>query len=179
MKVVGIAGSLLPKAYVRRLLEASALELPAPVEFEIWDGLADVPPFEDGLPLPRPVADLCEALSEADGMLVTAPAYSVLPPQLVHTLEWISSQYGGTILLGVPVVVVTACLRPYESMWTQTRLQAHLAAAGASVYCADATLSPALVQFDVTGRITDQVFRTRLRQVLHHLWPASLTGSRA
>ncbi|MEV7969462.1 NAD(P)H-dependent oxidoreductase [Sphaerisporangium sp. NPDC088356] len=178
MRVVGIAGSLLSKAYVRRLLEASGRELPASAEFEIWDGLDQVPPFEDG-PLPRPVDDLCHALSGADGVLLTAPGHSVLPPELSHALDWMSSQHGGTVLLGKPVVVVTSCLRPYESLWTQTQLRRALGAAGAVVYGADATVSPGLGQFDPTGRINDPAFRERLREVLSHLSSTSLARSTA
>ncbi|MEU8272366.1 NAD(P)H-dependent oxidoreductase [Sphaerisporangium sp. NPDC049002] len=178
MKVVGIAGSLLSKAYVRRLLEASGRELPASAELQIWDGLDQVPPFEEG-PLPRPVDELCHALADADGMLITAPGHSVLPPQLSHALDWMSSQHGGTVLLGKPVVVVTSCLRPYESMWTQTQLRRALGAAGAVVYGADATVSPELGQFDPAGRLVDPAFRERLREVLSHLSSASLAKSSA
>ncbi|MFC4536048.1 NADPH-dependent FMN reductase [Sphaerisporangium dianthi] len=176
MRIVGIAGSLLSNAYVSRLLEASARELPARLELEVWDGLERVPPVEDG-PLPASLEELCDRLARADGMLITAPAHSVLPPQLIHTLDWVASQHGGTVLLGKPALVVTACPRDYESMWTQTRLRRALASAGAHAWGADLAVSPMFGHFDAEGRIADPAVRARLRAALDHLRPLSLVSS--
>ncbi|WP_214414095.1 NAD(P)H-dependent oxidoreductase [Sphaerisporangium fuscum] len=166
MKVIGIAGSLPPRSYVRRLLEASGRGLPAQVEFEIWDGPAGVPPVGDGPP-PPPVTRLCDALASADGMLIAAPAHSVLPPELCHLLEWLASSHGGTALLGKPVVVVTACPRPYEAMWTQTLLRKMLEEAGATVYGVDLAVSSA-----TDGASVDPASRARLADALGRLVPA-------
>jgi chromate reductase len=48
MKIIGIAGSLRQGAYVWRLLEAASWEFPATVDFEIWEGLDQIPPVTDG-----------------------------------------------------------------------------------------------------------------------------------
>ncbi|WP_326823249.1 NADPH-dependent FMN reductase [Streptosporangium sp. NBC_01756] len=176
MKIIGMAGSLRPGSYVRRLLEASARELPASVDFETWDGLDRVSPFRDG-PLPQRVDELCHTLSAADGMLIVAPAYSVLPPQLGHALNWMASQRGGAVLVGKPVAVVTACLHAHEAMWTQTELRRALGAAGAVVYGTDLVVSPVLSQFDSDGRIIDPEFRDRLHSVLDGLCAPSLAKS--
>jgi chromate reductase, NAD(P)H dehydrogenase (quinone) len=173
MRIVGIAGSLRPGAYVWRLLEAAARELPATVDFEIWRGLEQVPPFEDG-ELPRPVADLWHLLSAADGALITAPAHSAVPPQLGHTLDWISSARGGAVLVGKPVGVVTACPRAHEGMWTQIQLRRALGAAGAVVCGAELAVSPTPDQFDADGRLADQAYRNRLRDVLDEICSPSL-----
>ncbi|MGV9328305.1 NAD(P)H-dependent oxidoreductase [Streptosporangium sandarakinum] len=167
MKIIGIAGSLRSGAYVRRLLEASGHELPASAGFGIWEGLEEVPPFEDG-PLPGPVEELCRALSAADGVLIAAPAYSDLPPQLRHALDW-ASRRGGAVLVDKPVGVVTACLRPYEAIWTQIELRRVLGVAGAAVHGVDLPVSPAAGRFDEAGRIADPELRDRLRPVLRHL----------
>ncbi|MEV4247522.1 NAD(P)H-dependent oxidoreductase [Streptosporangium canum] len=174
MKIIGIAGSLRPGAYVRKLLEASARELPASVDFEIWDGLDQVPPFQEG-PLPQRVDELCHILSGADGLLVAAPAHSVLPPQLGHALAWAASSRGGAVLVGKPAAVLTACLHAHEATWTQTELRRALGAAGAVVYGADLVVSSALSQFDSEGRLVDPEFRDRLCTVLEGLCKPSLT----
>ncbi|MET8145710.1 NAD(P)H-dependent oxidoreductase [Sphaerisporangium sp. NPDC005288] len=178
MRIVGIAGSVLSNAYVSRLLEAAGRELPARAELAVWDGLERVPPVEEG-PLPSPLSRLCDRLARADGLLITAPAHSVLPPQLTHALDWIASQHGGTVLLGKPALVVTSCLRHHEAMWTQTRLQRALAAAGAHVQGADLAISPAFGHFDAEGRVTDAAVRARLRSALDHLRPPSAASSAA
>ncbi|MEU9834137.1 NADPH-dependent FMN reductase [Streptosporangium sp. NPDC048047] len=171
MKIIGIAGGLRPGAYVGRLLEASGRELPASVGFDTWEGLEEVPPFEDG-PLPGPVEELCRALSAADGVLIAAPAHSDLPPQLRHALDWAASGRGGAVLVDKPVGVVTACLRPYEAIWTQIELRRALGAAGAVVHGVDLPVSPAAGRFDEAGRVADPELRNRLRQVLRHLCAA-------
>ncbi|MEV0753511.1 NAD(P)H-dependent oxidoreductase [Streptosporangium sp. NPDC050280] len=178
MRIVGIAGSLRPGAYVWRLLEAAARELPATVDFEIWRGLEQVPPFEEG-GLPRPVSDLWHRLSAADGVLITAPAHSALPAQLGHTLDWIVSARGGAVLMGKPAGVVTACPRAHEGMWTQIQLRRALGAAGAVVRGAELAVSTTPVPFDADGRLADQDYRARLRDVLDEVCSLSLaeTGS--
>ena len=55
MRIVGIAGSLRKDSWNRKLLLAAAELLPEDVEFELWDGLKAVPPYDegdDGLPAP-------------------------------------------------------------------------------------------------------------------------------
>ncbi|WP_433236965.1 NADPH-dependent FMN reductase [Streptosporangium sp. CA-135522] len=183
MKIIGIAGSLRPAAYVQKLLGAAVRELPARVDFEAWDGLEQVPSFQSGPlplqdgPLPRRVDEMCHTLSRADGLLITAPAHSALPVQLTHALEWASSQRGGAVLVGKPVAVVTACLRAHEAMWTQTELRRALAAAGAIVYGVDLVVSPAVSQFDSDGRLVDSEFRDRLCKVLEELCSTPLAKS--
>ncbi|MDP9867705.1 MULTISPECIES: NADPH-dependent FMN reductase [Streptosporangium] len=168
MKIVGIAGSVRPGAYVRKLLEASARELPASADFEIWDGLDQVPPFQDG-PLPPGVEQLCRTLSGADGVLIAAPAHSALPAQLGEALEWAASRRSGAVLVGKPVAVVTACLYAHEATWTQIELCRALAAAGAIVHGVDLLVSPAVSQFDSEGRLVDPAFRARLCGMLEKL----------
>jgi chromate reductase, NAD(P)H dehydrogenase (quinone) len=49
--IAGIAGSLRRGSYNHALLRAAACDLPPDVEFTIWDGLEQVPPFSE---TPRP-----------------------------------------------------------------------------------------------------------------------------
>ena len=53
------------------------------MEFEIWDGLKAVPPYDeddDGHPAPPPVAALREAIAAADAVLVATPEYNSSSP---------------------------------------------------------------------------------------------------
>ena len=55
MTVLGISGSLRRDSYNSRLLRAAAELLPPGAELEEFDGLRDVPPFdEDSEHTPRP-----------------------------------------------------------------------------------------------------------------------------
>ncbi|MBG0830260.1 NAD(P)H-dependent oxidoreductase [Planomonospora sp. ID67723] len=165
MRIVGIAGAFRPGAHVRRLLDAVARQLPESAEFEIWDGLERVPPVGNGR-LPAEVDELCRVLSAADGLLITAPEHSVLPVQLKHALSWAASPMAGGVLVGKPVAVVTACVRPHEAMWTQVELHWLLGAGGAVVHRADLPVFPAARQFNVIGRLADPVARERAGSAL-------------
>ncbi|MFC7642085.1 NADPH-dependent FMN reductase [Streptosporangium lutulentum] len=149
----------------------------ATADFEIWEGLDRIPPVVDG-ELPQPVDELYRMVSEANGMLITAPAHSTLPVQLSNALGWLSSPRAGAILLGKPVGVVTACLRPHEAMWTQTHLRRALGAAGAIVYGADLAVSSGRSRFDATGKLADKEFRGRFHKVLDELCSPSLAKAR-
>src|SRR6266545_1018271 len=47
MKILGISGSLRRGSYNTSLLSAAASLLPADVEFELWGGLKEVPPYDE------------------------------------------------------------------------------------------------------------------------------------
>src|SRR5207247_1294781 len=69
MKILAIAGSLRRDSYNRKLLLEAAELLPAGVELELWEGLKDVPPFDEddeSGPAPAAVAQLRDAIAGAD-----------------------------------------------------------------------------------------------------------------
>ena len=77
MKVLGVSGSLRSESYNTKLLRAAARLLPAGVELEIWDGLKDIPPYDeddDVEPAPAAVAALRAALAGADALLFATPS---------------------------------------------------------------------------------------------------------
>ncbi|MEV4098017.1 NAD(P)H-dependent oxidoreductase [Streptosporangium saharense] len=176
VRIVTIAGSLHREAYVHRLLRAVTRELPEGAVAEDWDGLGGVTPLSEGPP-PREIDRLCHALSGADGALITAPAHSVMPVQLRQALGWVSSGRGGAVLVGKPVVVVTACPRPHEALWARTELGQALASAGASVHGIDLILSAGAGRLDAEGRLDDPDLRERLRPALKLLCAPSLARS--
>nr|BFE82521.1 hypothetical protein GCM10020093_051220 [Planobispora longispora] len=185
MRIVGIAGVLRPQAYVRRLLDAAALELPGspalsrvtglpgrseppeagPPRFEVWEGLDRIPSARTG-PIPAEADEFCRVLSAADGMVITVPGYNLLPEQLGHALDWAASPLAGGALVGKPVAVITSCVSPHEAIWAQTELHRLLGAGGAVVYGVDLTVLPGTRQFNVIGRLADPVARDRIRTAL-------------
>ena len=59
MKILGISGSLRRGSYNTGLLRTAARLFPADVEFELWDRLKEVPPYDeddDTEPAPRGAA---------------------------------------------------------------------------------------------------------------------------
>ncbi len=54
MRLLGIAGSLRSGSYNRELLRLAAAALPEGVELETWDGLRDLPAYDEDTEEPAP-----------------------------------------------------------------------------------------------------------------------------
>ena len=88
VRVLGISGSLRRDSFNTRLLAAAADGLPDDVELVRWDGLADVPPFDEDAeagPAPAAVADLRAAIADADAVLFATPEYNGSVPDSSRT----------------------------------------------------------------------------------------------
>ena len=112
MRILGIAGSLRRDSHNARLLRHVAERAPAGVEIEIWDGLKAIPPYDgddDVEPAPDPVADLRDAIAEADGLLIATPEYnSSIPGVLKNAIDWASRPRASTPLQNKPAAVIGA-----------------------------------------------------------------------
>src|ERR671932_1966717 len=163
MKVLGIAGSLRPGSHNRKLLRAARELLPADVELELWDGLKDVPPYDeedDVEPAPAAVARLRAAIAGADAILFATPEYnSSIPGQLKNAVDWASRPIATNVLRHKPVAVVGASTGMFGAVWAQAELRKVLAATGARVLDAELPVPRAPMQFDDEGRLADDELR--------------------
>ena len=136
MKVLGISGSLRSGSYNTQLLRAAEELLPAEVEFVVYDGLKDVPPFDeddDFEPAPAAVTALRRAIGEADAVLIATPEYnSSVPGVLKNALDWVSRPIATNTLRNKPVAVVGASTGAFGAVWAQAELRKVLAAIGAN-----------------------------------------------
>jgi chromate reductase, NAD(P)H dehydrogenase (quinone) len=159
MKILGISGSLRRDSYNTKLLRAAEELLPAEVEFELYEGLKAIPPYDeddDGDDAPESVTALREAIREADGILISTPEYnSSIPGQLKNALDWVSRPIATNTLRNKPVVVVGASTGAFGAVWSQAELRKVLAAIGARVVDADVALGHAPTRFDEAGRLVD------------------------
>jgi chromate reductase len=113
MRVLGISGSLRRDSYNSALLRAAAQRLPDGVELEVFERLAEIPPYDADLEeadeTPDAVADLRERMRAADAVLVATPEYnSSIPGALKNALDWASRPAGESSLMGTPAAVVGA-----------------------------------------------------------------------
>jgi chromate reductase, NAD(P)H dehydrogenase (quinone) len=172
MRILGISGSLRSGSHNARLLAAAAEELPPDAELVVWDGLRDVPPFdEDEETAPPPGAQaLLDALDEADALLVATPEYnSSVPGQLKNALDWASRPFATCPLRNLPVAVIGASTGAFGAVWAQAELRKVLGASGARVVQGDVALGHAHERFDDAGRLVDDEARDRLAEVLAEL----------
>ncbi|SDJ80625.1 NADPH-dependent FMN reductase [Nonomuraea jiangxiensis] len=171
MKIIGIAASLHAGSFINRLLEAAGGELPEGVDFEVWQGLGEIPPYTAGPAVPASVRELSRLVASSDAVLVTAPEHSLLPAELTYALDWMAALGE---LSGKHVAAMSASARACGAMWAQAELYKQLQGAGAVVMGAELVISPVWPHFDEDGHLTSPDLRAQVRAVIGQLCPAQV-----
>ena len=184
MRILGISGSLRSESHNTKLLRASGEILDArDVELTLYDGLEDVPPYDeddDRDPAPAAVSRLREAVAGADAILFSTPEYnSSVPGQLKNALDWVSRPIATNPLRNKPVAVVGATTGMFGAVWAQAELRKVLAATGARVVDGEVAVGQAHTRFDEEGRLTDEEIREQLETVVDTLVAATLARAEA
>jgi len=137
MRVLGVSGSLRRNSFNSALLRAAAERLPGGAELVEYEGLSDVPPYDEDVEragAPAAVETLREAVRSADAVLIATPEYnSSIPGQLKNALDWISRPAGRSALNGKPAAVVGASTGMFGAVWAQAELRKVLGAMGGRV----------------------------------------------
>src|SRR6186997_862975 len=107
IKILGISGSLRSNSSASAILNVVSGLAPQNVEFTIYNGLAEIPAFNDSNEIPEPVAHFIKLLSEADGVFFCIPEYAFgVPGALKNALDWTVSS--STAFPDKPVALITA-----------------------------------------------------------------------
>jgi chromate reductase len=173
MKILGISGSLREGSYNTSLLRVAAGLLPDEVQFELWGGLKEVPPYDeddDTDEAPAAVAAFREAIAGADAVLIATPEYnSSVPGQLKNAIDWASRPLATNPLRNKPVAVVGASTGAFGAVWAQAELRKVLAATGARVVEGEIAVGHAPTRFDEDGRLVDENLLEELQEVVSML----------
>jgi chromate reductase len=173
MKILAIAGSLRRDSHNRRLLLAAAELLPPDVDFELFEDLKAVPPYDeddDLEPAPAAVARLRAAIADADALLFATPEYnSSIPGQLKNALDWASRPIASSVLRNKPVAVIGASTGAFGAVWAQAELRKVLAAVGARVLDVELAVGHAAERFDKQGRLADESVREQMEETIDAL----------
>lgn len=171
--ILGIAGSLRRASLNRTLLTAAGQELPEHASLVIFDGLGDVPPFDEDAEageVPPAVAELRAAIEAADGLLFATPEYNgSIPGQLKNALDWASRPREAASLAGKPAMVIGASPLPQGATWAQQELRKVLGLTGAEVTDSHLPVPHSFRQFDENGGLLDDAIRDALREQLADL----------
>ncbi|WP_280492672.1 NAD(P)H-dependent oxidoreductase [Nocardia asiatica] len=137
-RILALVGSLRAASVNRRLAEAAAQTAPDGVEVTLYDGLADVPFYNEDIDVPGAVPAaaraLRDAVAEADGLLVVTPEYNgTLSAVLKNAIDWASRPYGAGAIQGKPTAVVSASISPNAAQWAHGDAVKALGVAGARV----------------------------------------------
>jgi chromate reductase len=152
MKVLAVSGSLRAGSYNTALLEEAAKLAPAGVEVELWEGLGDLPVYDqdiDGDDVAASVRRLREDWGAADAILFATPEYNgSVPGGLKNAVDWASRPKGAAVLLNKTVAVVGASMGQFGALWAQQDLRRILGIAGARVVGTELPVSRAHEGFD-------------------------------
>jgi chromate reductase len=136
MRILGIPGSLRAGSLNEQLLHLTAEELPEGVELELYDDLAEIPPYDQDLDdlQPDTVQRLKTAIAESDAILVATPEFNgSIPGQLKNAFDWVSRPRDESPIRSKPVAVIGASTSSFGGIWAQRELKKVLGIMGARV----------------------------------------------
>jgi len=185
MRVLGISGSLRRDSHNTTLLRAAgALADQHGAEFEVFDGLKAIPPYDEDDDIgngPAAVAHLRQAIADADALLFATPEYnSSIPGVLKNAIDWASRPLATSPLRNKPVAVIGASTGMFGAVWAQAELRKVLGAAGARVTEVELAVGHAHEHLDAAGRLVDptqeEALRDSVRVLLGELDNAALAA---
>jgi len=168
VRVLGISGSLRRDSHNTTLLRAAGqLVEELGVEFEEFDGLKAIPPYDEDDDVgsgPVAVARLRQAIAEADAVLFATPEYnSSIPGVLKNAVDWASRPVATGPLRNKPVAVIGASIGMFGAVWAQAELRKVLGATGARVTEVELAVGHAHEHLDPAGHLVDPTQEEALR----------------
>jgi chromate reductase, NAD(P)H dehydrogenase (quinone) len=181
--VLGFSGSLRKGSCNAALLRASQEMLPAGMTLETFE-LAPIPLFNqdflDAGDFPESDGFFKSQIAAADALLIATPEYNYsIPSVLKNSIDWASRPAKGSPLNGKPLAIMAA-----GGMMGTSRAQYHLRQVAVCTNMfpfntPEVTVPMARQKFDVEGRLTDELTRSFVRQLLEALyaWTNRLRGT--
>jgi chromate reductase len=170
VRILAISGSLRRDSQNTSLLRAAGELLSPGDTLELWDGLREVPPYDqddDVEPAHPAVAGLRAAVASADAVLIATPEFnSSIPGSLKNALDWASRPFATNAFRNKPVAVIGSSAGVFGAVWAQAELRKVLAAMGARVVEVEIAVGRAQEKFDDEGRLVDDDVREQLREAL-------------
>jgi chromate reductase len=184
VRVLGISGSLRRDSHNTQLLRVAGEMLAGRgVQFELYDALKQVPPYDeddDRESTPAAAAHLRAAVAGVDAVQFSTPEYNhSIPGQLKNAVDWLSRPVGQGALAGKPVAVIGASTGMFGAVWAQAELRKVLGASGARVVEGEVPLGHAHTRFDPDGSINDPNIKEQVQAVLDDLIAAIGTREEA
>jgi chromate reductase len=168
--ILGVAGSLRRDSLNRALLRAARELAPDDMTVAIFD-LADVPLYNGDIEAagdPGPVANLKQAIREADGVLFVTPEYNHgVPAVMKNAVDWASRPPRDAVLQRKPVGIIGASPGITGTARGQTQLrQAFEFTNSRCMSQPELLVFKAHEKFDGEGRLVDEPTRRFLRRYL-------------
>jgi chromate reductase len=176
VRVLAISGSLRAASSNSALVRAVAALSTGTAEVLVYQGLADLPPFNPDLDGDSPAAAVVEfrsALQACDAVLISSPEYAHgVPGVLKNALDWI---VGSGELIDKPVALINASA---HATYAQASLTETLTVMSARpIPEASITVPLAGRKLDASGIVADEDLSTALRCAISALADAALRSS--
>ncbi|MFC5956760.1 NAD(P)H-dependent oxidoreductase [Streptomyces pratens] len=138
VRVLALVGSLRAGSHNRQLAEAAVKLAPEGSEVVVYEGLAEIPFYNEDIDVegtvPAAAARLREAVSGADALLLFTPEYNgTIPAVLKNAIDWLSRPFGAAPLGDKSVAVIGTAYGQYGGVWAQDEARKALGIAGGKV----------------------------------------------
>ncbi|MET7289159.1 NAD(P)H-dependent oxidoreductase [Streptomyces sp. NPDC005573] len=175
VRILALVGSLRAGSHNRQLAEAAVKLAPEGVEVELFEGLAEVPFYNEDIDVegavPAAAAKLRQAAQASDAFLLFSPEYNgTMPAVLKNAIDWLSRPYGAGAFGGKPVAVIGTAFGQYGGVWAQddTRKAAGIAG-GKVVEDIKLSIPGSVTRFAETHPVDDAEVAAQLTEVVARL----------
>ncbi|WP_129305357.1 NAD(P)H-dependent oxidoreductase [Streptomyces sp. L2] len=138
VRILALVGSLRAGSHNRQLAEAAVKLAPEGADVVLYEGLAELPFYNEDIDVegsvPAAAAALREAAGAADAFLLFSPEYNgTIPAVLKNAIDWLSRPYGAGAFGGKPVAVIGTAFGQYGGVWAQDDTRKAVGIAGGKV----------------------------------------------
>src|SRR5271170_8341374 len=138
IKVLALVGSLRAASINRQIAELATEAALDGVAVTIFEGLGDLPFYNEDIDndadVPATVTALRAAAAEADAALVVTPEYNgSIPAVIKNAIDWLSRPFGNSALKDKPLAVIGGALGQYGGVWAHDETRKSFGIAGARV----------------------------------------------
>jgi chromate reductase len=170
VRVLGISGSLRKGSFNAAALHAARELAPAGMEIEVYQGLGNLPLYNEDLRaqgFPAPVQDLRDRIKAADALLIVTPEYNYsVPGVLKNAIDW-ASRPPEQPFDGKPIAIMGASPGVLGTARAQYHLrQTFVFLNGLVLNKPEVMISQAATRFDAEGRLTDEATRGFVQALL-------------
>lgn len=135
---MALVGSLRAASVNRQIAQLAADVAPDGVAVTVFDGLGELPFYNEDIDneadVPAGVTALRAAAAEADAALVVTPEYNgTIPAVIKNAIDWLSRPFGNSALKGKPLAVIGGSQGRYGGVWAHDETRKSFGIAGPRV----------------------------------------------
>jgi NAD(P)H-dependent FMN reductase len=136
--VLILVGSLRADSINRKIAEAAIENAPEGVSLSIYEGLSELPFYNEDIDIegsvPEAAAHFRAAAGAADAVLIVTPEHNgTMPAALKNALDWASRPFGQGAITNTPLAAIGSAYGQFGGVWAQDDARKSAGIAGAKV----------------------------------------------